>query len=151
MAVIVGLSDNRTVMVDLDNVSFRKAKDLAFLTLKRFRLDGFIILKSSCKHYHVVFDKPKRWSEVIKIVSWMGIMANNRNVWKWVCMQAIKKYCTLRVSPKPVNPEGFKPVPRVVFRYGSQNRQIRLFLTLRRRVLRIVKRLGVYRKECQQA
>jgi hypothetical protein len=144
MAVIVGLSDNRTVMCDLDNVSFKKAKSLAFLTLKRFRLGGFIILKSSHRHYHVVFDKPKRWSEVLKIISWMGIMANNKNVWKWVCMQAIKKYCTLRVSPKPINPEGFKPTPRIVYSYGSQNRQIQAFLTLRKRVLRMVKRLGVY-------
>jgi hypothetical protein len=144
MGVIVGLSDNRTVMCDLDNVSFMKAKSSAFLTLKRFRLEGFIILKSSPKHYHVVFDKPKRWSDVLKIISWVGIMANNMNVWKWVCMQAIKKYCTLRVSPKLVNPEGFKPSPRIVYRFGSQNRQIQDFLTLRRRVLRLVKRLGVY-------
>jgi hypothetical protein len=141
MAVIVGLSDNRTVMCDLDNISFKKVKNLAFLTMKHFRLEGFLILKSSSKHYHVVFDKPKRWSEVVRIISWMGIMANNRNVWKWICMQAIKKYCTLRVSPKPVNPVGFKPTPRIVYRYGSQNRQIQAFLTLRRCVLRIVKRL----------
>jgi hypothetical protein len=143
MAVIVGLSDNRTVMCDLDNVSFKKVKSLAFLTLKRFRLGGFIILKSSRRNYHVVFDKPKRWSEVLKIIASIGINSNNPEVWKWVCMQVRKGFCTLRVSPKPINPEGFKPTPRIVYRYGSQNCQIEWFLTLRRRVLRMVKRLGV--------
>jgi hypothetical protein len=50
-------------------------------------------------------------------------------------MQAIKKYCTLSVSPKPLNPEGFKPTPHVVYRFGSQSRQIKWFLAMRRRVL----------------
>jgi hypothetical protein len=59
-------------------------------------------------------------------------------------MQIRKKLCTLRISPKPLNPEGFKPGPRVVYRYGSQSRQIKWFLIMRSRVLRIVKRLGVY-------
>jgi hypothetical protein len=67
-------------MCDLDDVSFKKAKNLAFLNMKHFRLKGLIILKSSPHHYHVVFDKPKRWSEVLKIISWMDIMANNVNV-----------------------------------------------------------------------
>ena len=147
MAVIVGLSDNRTVMCDLDNVSFREAKDLAFLTMERFRLEGFIILKSSSKHYHLVFDKPKRWSSVQKIIASIGINSNNPEVWKWVCMQVRKGFCTLRVSPKPLNPHGFKPVPRVVYRYGSQNLQIKWFLSMRRCVLRMVKLLGVYHGE----
>lgn len=144
MAVIVGISDKHTVMADLDNMSFKKVKSLAFLTMKKFRLKGFIILKSSPKHYHVVFDKPMRcWSDVLRVVSWMGIMANNRNVWKWVCMQAIKGMCTLRVSPKPVNPEGCKPPPRIVYRYGSQDLMVKEYLTYRRRILRMIKRLGV--------
>jgi len=142
MAIVVGLSDNKTVMCDLDDISFKKAKDLAFLTMEHFKLEGFIILKSSNKHYHVVFDKPKRWSEVISIIAWIGIIAKNENVWKWVCMQAIKKFCTLRVGPKP-DGEGLKPSPKVVYTYGSQNRQIKWFLSMRRRVLRMVKRLNV--------
>ena len=143
MAVIFGISDKHTVMADLDNMSFKRVKSLAFLTMKRFKLDGFIILKSSPKHYHVVFDRPKRWSEVLRIISWMGIMANNMNVWKWVCMQAIKKACTLRVSEK-LTKNGVKPKPRIVYRYGSQNDMIKEYLACRRRVLRMIKRLQPY-------
>ena len=128
MAVIFGISDKHTVMADLDNMSFKRVKSLVFLTMKRFRLDGFIILKSSLKHYHVVFDRPKRWSEVLRIV------------WKWVCMQAIKKTCTLRVSEKPTK-NGFKPKPRIVYRYGSQNRQIKDYLEKRKEVWNILNKV----------
>ncbi|MGQ9641873.1 MAG: hypothetical protein ACUVUF_07095 [Candidatus Bathycorpusculaceae bacterium] len=115
------------------------------MALKHFGLGGFIALRSSPRHYHAVFDKPMGcWSDVLTVIAWMGIMANNGNVWKWGCMQAIKECCTLRVSPKPSNPEGFKPTPRVVYRYGSKNCMVKLFLVCRKRVLRMVERLGVY-------
>jgi hypothetical protein len=45
-------------MLDFDDRCFRYAKDWAFRTLKQFRLGGFVILKSSKNHYHVVFDRP---------------------------------------------------------------------------------------------
>jgi len=44
---------------------------------------------------------------------------------------------TLRVAPK-----GDKPSPRVVFRYGSQDHQIKGFLKYRRLVKRIYRRIG---------
>jgi hypothetical protein len=34
-------------MCDLDNMGFKQVKSLAFKALKLFRLEGFIILKSS--------------------------------------------------------------------------------------------------------
>ena len=142
MATIKGITDNHTVMVDLDNMSFRKVKGLAESACRHFRLGGFIILKTSPKNYHVVFDKPMRfWSDVLRVISWIGILADNPNVWKWVCMQAIKKACTLRVSEKPTKNEA-KPKPRIVYRYGSQHRQIKAYLKRRREILNILRRLN---------
>ena len=142
MATIKGITDNHTVMVDLDNMSFRKVKDLAESACSHFKLGGFIILKTSPKNYHVVFDKPMRyWSDVLKIISWVGILADNPNVWKWACMQAIKKACTLRVSEKTTK-NGVKPKPRIVYRYGSQHRQIKAYLKMRRKILNILKKLN---------
>ena len=46
MSIVIGLSDKHTVMVDLDDMSFRKVKNLALLTMKHFNLEGFIILKT---------------------------------------------------------------------------------------------------------
>ena len=142
MATIKGITDNHTVMVDMDNMSFRKVKKLAESACRHFRLGGFIILKTSPKNYHVVFDKPMRfWSDVLRVISWIGIMSNNPNVWKWACMQAIKKTCTLRVSEKPTE-NGVKPKPRIVYRYGSQYRQIKAYLKRRREILNILRRLN---------
>jgi len=144
MATVKGISDNHTVMVDLDNMSFRKVKGLAELACKHFGLGGFIILKSSHRHYHVVFDKPMRfWSDVLRVISWIAIISNNPNVWKWVCMQAIKKACTLRVSEKPTK-NGVKPKPRIVYRYGGQNNMIKEYLIFRKCILGIIKQLDVY-------
>ena len=92
-------------------------------------------------NYHVVFDKPMRyWSDVLRVISWIGILADNPNVWKWVCMQAIKKACTLRVSEKPTK-NGVKPKPRIVYRYGRQNQQIKVFLEKRKEIWNILKKI----------
>jgi len=142
LPVIVGIDEKHMVMVDLDNMSFRKVKDLAESACKHFNLEGFIILKSSRNNYHVVFDRPMRfWSDVLRIISWIGILADNPNVWKWACMQAIKKTCTLRVSEKPTE-NGMKPKPRIVYRYGSQHRQIKAYLKRRKEILNILKKLN---------
>ena len=141
LPVIVGLSDKHSVMVDFDDTSFKKVVKVSKLAMKHFRLEGFIVLKSSHKHYHVVFDKPIRsWSNVLQIISWIGIMCDNPNVWKWACMQAIKGSCTLRVSEKP-SKDDVKPKPRIVYRYGKQNKQIKSFLEKRKEVWNILKRL----------
>ena len=49
-------------------------------------------------------------------------------------MQCIKESSTLRFSPKID-----KPSPKIVFRYGSQNNQIKELLETRRIILNIVK------------
>ena len=55
-------------------------------------------------------------------------------------MQAIKGACTLRVSEKPVK-NGFKPKPRIVYRYGRQNQQIKAFLEKRKEIWNILKKI----------
>lgn len=44
---IMGYTDAETVMVDLDNMPFKVVKKWAMGVMKRFRLKGFIILKTS--------------------------------------------------------------------------------------------------------
>lgn len=144
MAVIMGISDEHTVMVDLDDTTFFEALKLAALALKKFRLGGFIIFKSSPEHYHLIFDKPCSVIKVFKVISWIAIMSRNPNIWKYVCMQGIKGYCTLRVSPKPINPNGFKHTPRIVYRHGTQNQMIKDYLTFRKHILKSVKNSDLY-------
>ena len=145
---IIGYSDIETVKLDFDYTPFKTVRYFAFLTLKRFKLGGFIILKSSMNCYHVVFDRRVSWSENMRIVAWVGLLCKNRFLLKWFVMQCIKEESTLRVSCKRE-----KPSPRIVFRYGCEDMQIREFLGCRKTIKGIVRRLqnegvGLYHGSC---
>jgi len=131
---ILGFTDKATVKIDFDDRSCKTAKYWALRTLKRFRLRGFVILKSSERHYHMVFDRKVSWSKNICTVGWVAVCSRNSRLKDWLAMQCIKESSTLRVAPK-----GDKPSPRIVFRYGKQDKQIREFLSYRREIKRIVR------------
>jgi hypothetical protein len=141
---ILGYSDTLTVMDDLDNVTFKTAKWLAFKALRWFKrdhqgkldLEGFIILKSSPKHYHLVFNAPVSWTKNVHIIAWIAQRIKNRSLNAYVIMQCIKESSTLRIGTK-----GDKPSPRIVFRYGKQDKQIKSFLKYRTLVFSIRKKL----------
>ena len=133
---ILGYTDTETVKLDLDDMSFDRVRYWAVATTKRFRLRGFMIMKSSSNSYHVVFDKPVSWVRNVAIVAWVCLMTKHRKLTEWLIMQCIKKASTLRLSRK-----GEKSPPRVVFRFGRQNGQIRVFLGFRKSVGRIVLQL----------
>ena len=129
---ILGFTDRNTVKLDLDNMSFKSAKDWAILVLEKHKLKGFVILKSSKKCYHVVFDRYVSWDENLSIVGWVAILSKNIKVKDYALMQSIKMSSTLRVAPK-----GNKPSPRIVYRYGRQNHAIKDFLEYRQLIKRI--------------
>ena len=95
-------------------------------------LRGFIILKSSKKHYHMVFDPRVSWSKNMGIVGWVAMCSRNSKLKDWLPMQCIKESSTLRVAPK-----GDKPSPRVVYRFGCQGHAVRDFLRYRQLIKRI--------------
>ncbi|MEM2108001.1 MAG: hypothetical protein QXL10_01795 [Candidatus Bathyarchaeia archaeon] len=146
MSVVLGFSCKYAVMADLDNTPFSLVKQIAECAVKRFRLGGFLILKSSAKHYHLVFDKPCTWNKVVKVISWIAIMSGRSAAWKYVCMQGIKGYCTLRVSPKPLSPQGVKPSPRIVYRHGTQDSMTKAYLEVRSQASKISRSLNIYKK-----
>lgn len=78
----------------------------------------------------MVFDRPVTWSTNVKIMNWVALVSRNENLQQYVEMQCIKQTSTVRISRK-----GNKPVPRIVFRYGRQDRQVRKVLETRRFVL----------------
>jgi len=106
-------------------LSFKNVKDWALRVMRRFRLGGYIILKSSEGNYHVVFDRKVTWSENMDIVAWASPESRNKELVRWLQMQC-KQSSTLRVSPKKD-----KSSPRVVYRHGNQDGQIRGFLDYR--------------------
>jgi hypothetical protein len=130
--------------MDFDGMPFASVLYLAHRTLRWFRrdhkgktdLEGFIILKSSANHYHVVYNALISWPKNLHIIAWIAQRVKNRSLNGYVIMQAIKECSTLRVGSK-----GDKPTPRIVYRYGKQDRQIRVFLVYRKLVLKLEREL----------
>jgi len=134
---VLGFSDEETLKLDFDNVSFRTAKYWCQRACRQFHLEGFIILKSSPNHYHAVFNKPMlSWDDNMKYVAWICLWTKYRRLTEWLIMQLIKKCSTLRISPK-----GNKPMPRVVYKYGRQDKKIKEFLDFRNKIKRIYRNL----------
>jgi hypothetical protein len=102
-------------------------------TARWFKLQGFVILKSSKNRYHVVFDHVVSWAENMRVVAWVALLSHNKGLARWFLMQCIKGCSTLRVSPKRE-----KPSPGIVYRHGKQDENIKEFLKNRR----IIKKIG---------
>ena len=133
---IIGFSDDETVMLDFDCTIFGIVKYWAKRTMNWFKLEGFIILKSSENSYHVVFNRPVLWSENMRIVAWVSLLFRSEKLKTYFLMQCIKESSTLRVSSK-----GEKPSPRIVFRFGKQDKQVKEFLFYRSEIKRIMRNM----------
>ena len=129
---ILGFTDRHTVKLDLDNMSFKSAKNWAMLVLEKYKLKGFIILESSKKCYHVVFDRYVSWDENLSVIAWVAILSKSLKLKDYLGMQCIKMSSILRLAPK-----GDKPSPRIVFRCASQDYAIKDFLEYRQLIKRI--------------
>ena len=152
-SVVWGDWDKETVRLDFDDTPLGEVKLWAYRTCFWFKLEGFIILRSSIKEYImkkkgkvvyrylkgsylVVFDRPVKWETNVKVMNWVGLESGNVNLQKYVRMQCIKQTSTARFSVKDK-----KPIPKIVFRFGSQDRQVKKFLATRRFLLDSLKRL----------
>ena len=124
---ILGFTDDETVMLDFDDTTFKTVKYWSQVAMKHFGLGGFLILKSSENHYHVVFNRRVDWAENMSVVAWVSLQSNNQNMLRYLRMQCIKKASTLRVGPK-----GEKPSPRIVYREGDEDAQINEYLETRK-------------------
>jgi len=139
---------HETVKLDFDATPLETVKYWAFRTMNWFKLEGFAVFKSSAKKYSVeldgnvvfkysrksylvVFNRRVSWRKNVHIMAWVAIESKILKLKDYVLMQCIKEGSTLRVSPK-----GDKPSPRVVFRFGSQNHEIKQFLKYRKLALK---------------
>ena len=134
---ILGFTDTETVKLDFDETNSGNVKHWALRTMKWFRLGGFILLKSSEKHYHAVFNREVSWSENMRIVVWVAMQSRNQGLFKWFHMQCIKESSTLRISTKRQ-----KPSPKIIFRYGKEDQQIKHFLKDRDLIKSIARKLA---------
>ena len=135
----IGLTDKETVKLDFDNTPFKMVKRWALRIMRWFKLGGFIILKSSANCYHVVFNRKVSWEENVKIIAWACLITKHKKLTGWFIFQCVKKGSTLRISSK----KG-KPSPRIVYRYGKQDKEIQNFLQYRRLIRTILRKMHVH-------
>ena len=133
---VLGYSDRSTVKLDYDRVPLRIVKFWSRRACDWFKLEGYIIFESSRNSFHVVYNRPVTWRRNMHIISWIAVESQLGKLRDYVLMQVIKESSTLRVGPK-----FRKPSPRIVYRYGKQDRQIREFLEMRRTIDHISKNL----------
>ena len=133
---ILGYTDTETVKLDFDETDFKNVKHWAERTMNWFKLNGYIILKSSKNCYHVIFNQTVTWTQNMRTVAWVALHSKNKGLLKWLLMQCIKQSSTVRISPKRE-----KPSPRIVYRHGKQDQQIKDFIEYRQIIKKIIKKL----------
>lgn len=131
---VVGFTSSRLVMLDLDNARDTDVVSVAQYALNRWKLGGYLILKSSVENprhglsnYHIIFDKYTTWAQVMHVIGCLLFKTRNETLQRWTLYQMVKKGCTLRISNK-----GEKPAPSVVARVGTQHQGIREYTEIRR-------------------
>lgn len=151
-SLVWGDWDTDTVRLDFDNTILEEVLYWAYRTNFWFKLEGFIILESSHRdytakdkhktvfrfrkgNYLVIFNKPVEWSFNVHVMNWTALESGNENLKKYVIMQCIKETSTVRISRKRK-----KPIPKIIFRYGLQDKQIKKFLETRKLILSFLKK-----------
>jgi hypothetical protein len=122
-----GYWSKHTVMLDLDRMKLRTVKYWAFRTLRFFKLEGFIILRSSKGNYQAVFNRTVSWTKNLHVVAWVALLSHSKPLQKWFTMQAIKETACLRTGRKRR-----KKPPQIIFHYGFQDCEIRYYLIYRK-------------------
>jgi hypothetical protein len=121
---ILAFTDRYTVKLDLDGTSFKTALHYAKRVKRWFRLEGFLILRSSKGNYHVVFNKPVTWEKNVRVMAWACFISSfNAALSRWFVMQCIKRSSTLRFGRKRE-----KRRPRIVHRFGQEDKRIAVYL-----------------------
>jgi hypothetical protein len=149
--VVLGDCDTDMVKVDWDERFLCEIKRLCKIMVKRFPVlgGGFIILQSSTKtrkirndtfteiaysykspSYHTVFNGEVSKDELQSILAWLCLFTKDNGLITWFLLQLIKGTYTLRIGFK-----GRKKPPKIVYRWGNQDKQIAKFLENRNFIL----------------
>jgi hypothetical protein len=149
--VVLGDHDIDIVKVDWDERFLCEVKRFSMILVKRFPVlgGGFIILQSSVKtrkirndvfteiaftykskSYHTVFNGEVSKDELQSILAWLCLFTKDNKLITWFLLQLIKGTYSLRFGFKG----RIKP-PKIVYRWGNQDRQIAKFLENRNFIL----------------
>jgi hypothetical protein len=111
----IGFVTTKGVLLDLDNMTFRKAKWIAEKLLKDYKLQGFLLVKSSERSYHVVFNRYLSWKKITEI------LFSRYECVRYAVQQVQNGHLTLRISPK-----NGKNKPRILLETGKTDKLIKI-------------------------
>lgn len=129
---VAGYTTNKGVLLDLDRTTLQEALDIAKYYMKRFSLEGYLLIESSDLNHQIVFNKRFRsYTDVLSIIFkfvWNYHYYQHQrmpSLTHWAILQACKGSCTLRVNAK-----GIKSHPKILMRIGRQDKIIKEYLAI---------------------
>jgi hypothetical protein len=123
---VYGFTTTHGLLLDLDNTTLAETRKIAKKYMERFKLQGYMILRSSENNYHVVFNRYLSWKKVLnylfKIVWYYHYHQHGikPSLTYWAILQACKESETLRISRKEN-----KAKPRIIETKGKNDKLIR--------------------------
>jgi hypothetical protein len=113
----IGFVTTRGVLLDLDNMTFSKAKWIAKTVLDNYKLQGYLLVRSSERSYHVVFNRYLSWKKITKVLFCMHECV------RYAVQQMRNGHLTLRISPK-----NGKNKPKILIEKGKTDKLIKEYL-----------------------
>ena len=113
----IGFRTKRGIVLDLDNMTVKKATWIAETLLKEHRLEGYLLVRSSEKSYHVVFKRYLSWRTITKI------LFSLYECIRYAVFQMKDGFLTLRISRK-----NGKDKPKILLKRGEQDKLIKDYL-----------------------
>ena len=113
----VAFTTVRGVLLDLDNMTFKKAKWITETLTKEYKLEGFLLVKSSAKSYHAVFNKYLSWKTITEV------LFSRYECVRYAVQQIQNGDLALRISRK-----NGKDRPKILLKVGKTDKLIKDYL-----------------------
>jgi len=113
----IGFNTDRGVVLDLDNMKYRKALRITEDLCRSYRLQGYLLVRSSPKSYHAVFNRYISWRKITKI------LFSRYETVRYAVFQMMSGHLTVRISKK-----NGKDKPKIVRRMGKSDKLIKDYL-----------------------
>ena len=117
----IAFTTKRGVILDLDNMKFKKALLIADSLKEKHKLEGFLLIRSSAKNYHVMFNRYLRWRTITKI------LFSQYECIRYAVLQMKEGMLALRVSRK-----NGKDRPIIIKTVGKKDKLISKYLEVYR-------------------
>lgn len=113
----IGFNTDRGLVLDLDNMKYRKALKITEDLCKSYRLQGYLLIRSSPKSYHAVFNRYLTWRKIT------NILFSRYETVRYAVFQMMSGHLTVRISKK-----NGKDKPRIVRQMGKSDKLVKDYL-----------------------